>query len=148
MSRNLFHFNDLFNLHDVTGQDRGKWIYSLRIDSAERFTFSFMYRNTQFRMKTQSTFRMKLVDSSLLVRLHWSIQNSSCTFNVPMFHIVLLGGRGEGHYLLIITSCLVLSTYYIHSLLTLSIFLYSFNNIQFSTARGKDQNNKFIFGKT
>ena len=30
-------------------------------------------------------FRMKKVDSSFLVRLHWSIQNSSCTSNVPMF---------------------------------------------------------------
>ena len=59
---------------DVTGKDRRKWIYSLRIDSAERFAFSFMYRNTQFRTKTQSTFRMKEVDSSLLVRFHRSIK--------------------------------------------------------------------------
>ena len=56
--------------------NRGKWIYSLRIDSAERFAFSFMYRNTQFRTKTQSTFRTKKVDSSLLVRLHRSIKVS------------------------------------------------------------------------
>ena len=33
-------------------------------------TFSFMYRNTQFRTKTQSKFRMKKADSSPLVRLH------------------------------------------------------------------------------
>ena len=44
-----------------------------------------MYGNTQFCTKPQSTFRTKKVDSSLLIRLHWSIQNSSCTFNVPMF---------------------------------------------------------------
>ena len=49
-------------------------IYSMKIDSAERLAFSFVYRNTQFRTKTQSTFRMRKVDSSLLVRLHWSIK--------------------------------------------------------------------------
>ena len=49
-------------------------MYSLRIDSVERFAFSFMYGNTQFRTKTQSTFRMKEVDSSLLVRLHRRIK--------------------------------------------------------------------------
>ena len=42
--------------------------YSMRIDSAERFAFSFMYRNTQFRTKNQSTFRMKKVTSSFLVQ--------------------------------------------------------------------------------
>ena len=62
----------------------------MRIDASERFAFSFIYGNTQFRTKTLFTFRTKKVDSSLLVRLHWSIkvgsiQNSSCTFNVPMF---------------------------------------------------------------
>ena len=62
----------------------------MRIDAAERFAFSFMYGNTQFCTKTQSTFRTKKVDSSFLVRLHWSIQNSSCTFNVPMFLLSLL----------------------------------------------------------
>ena len=56
----------------------------MRIEAAERFAFSLMYGNTLFRTKTQSTFRTKKVDSSLLVRLHWSIQNSACTFNVPM----------------------------------------------------------------
>ena len=35
----------------------------MRIDSAERFTFSFMYNKTQFRTKHQSIFRMKRVDS-------------------------------------------------------------------------------------
>ena len=34
----------------------------MRIDAAERFAFSFMYGNTQFRTKTQSTFRTKKVD--------------------------------------------------------------------------------------
>ena len=57
----------------------------MRIDAAERFAFSVLYGNTEFRTKTQSTFRTKKVDSPLLVKLHWSIQNSSCTFNVPMF---------------------------------------------------------------
>ena len=54
-------------------------IYSMRIDSAKRFAFSFMYCNThpishlctacntQFRTTTKSTFRMKKVDSSFLV---------------------------------------------------------------------------------
>ena len=65
----------------------------MRIDAAERYAFSFMYRNTQFRPKTQSTFRTKKVDSSLLVRLHWSIQNRSCTFNVAMFLIHGQAGR-------------------------------------------------------
>ena len=40
----------------------------------------------KYRTKKQIyIFRMKKVDSSFLVRLHWSIQNSSCTSNVPMF---------------------------------------------------------------
>ena len=47
-----------------------KLSYSMGIDSAERFVFSFMYLNAQFRTKTQFTFRMKKVESSLLVRLH------------------------------------------------------------------------------
>ena len=76
---------------DVSGKDIGKWIYRLRIDSAERFVFSFMYLNTQFRTKTHFTFRMKKVESSLLIRLHWSIQNSSCTLNVPMFNNLYAG---------------------------------------------------------
>ena len=42
----------------------------MRIDAAERFAFSFIYGNAQFRTKTQSTFRTKNVDSSLLIRLH------------------------------------------------------------------------------
>ena len=29
---------------------------------------------------------MKKVDSLFLVRLHWRIQNISCTLNVPMFY--------------------------------------------------------------
>ena len=45
-----------------------KLSYSMGIDSAERFVFSFMDLNTQFRAKTQFTFRMKKVESSLLVR--------------------------------------------------------------------------------
>ena len=32
---------------------------------------------------------MKKVDSSFLVRLHWSIQNGSCTLNVPMLKLIL-----------------------------------------------------------
>ena len=81
VSRYLLYFNILFNLHQMYQE----WVYSVGIDSAERFVFSFMYLNTQFRTKTQFTFRKKKVESSLLVRLHWSIQNSSCTLNVPMF---------------------------------------------------------------
>ena len=46
----------------------------MRIDAAESFAFSFMYGNTQFRTKIQSTFRTKKVDSSLLVGLHGSIK--------------------------------------------------------------------------
>ena len=42
--------------------------------TAERFVFSLIYHNTLFRTKTESTFRMKKVDSSLLVRLHRSIK--------------------------------------------------------------------------
>lgn len=47
-----------------------KLSYSMRIDSAERFVFSFTYLtylNAQFRAKTQFTFRMKKVELSLLV---------------------------------------------------------------------------------
>ena len=40
-----------------------------------------MYCNTKFRTKRQSIFRIKKVDSSFLVRLHWSIQNSSCSLS-------------------------------------------------------------------
>jgi len=69
--------------------DRGQWIYSMRIDSAECFAYSFMYSNTQSGPKNLSiiTFRMKKVDSLFLVRLHvhLRIQNSSCRLNVPMF---------------------------------------------------------------
>ena len=85
MIRILVFLNYSNSMKDVTGKDRGKWIYSMRIDAAERFAFSFMYGNTQFCTKTQSIFRTKKADPSFLVRLHWSIQNSSCTFNVPMF---------------------------------------------------------------
>ena len=48
---------------DVWDKDRVKWAYSMKIDSAERFTFSFKYNKTQFRTKHQSIFRMKRVDS-------------------------------------------------------------------------------------
>ena len=51
---------------DVSGKDRGKWICSIRSDSAERSAFSFMYSNTQFRTK-KSIFRMKKEASSFLV---------------------------------------------------------------------------------
>ena len=44
----------------------------MRIDASESFAFSFIYGNTQFGTKTQSTCRMKKVDSSLLVRLHYT----------------------------------------------------------------------------
>ena len=44
-----------------------KLSYRMGIDSAERFVFSFMYLNAQFRAKTQFTFRMKKVELSLLV---------------------------------------------------------------------------------
>ena len=47
-----------------------------------------MYRNTQFRTKTQSTFRMKEVDSSLLVTLHRSIKAA--------FIMYPTGGGGGG----------------------------------------------------
>ena len=66
--------------------------------STQPFAFLFMYRNTQFPTKTQSIFRMRKVDSSLLVLLHWSIQNSSCTVDVPMFivavSIIIFSGSG------------------------------------------------------
>ena len=51
---------------DVSGKDRGKWICSIRSDSAEHSVFSFMYSNTQFRTK-KSLFRMKKEASSFLV---------------------------------------------------------------------------------
>ena len=83
---------------DVSGKDRGKWIFCMKIDSAEPFAFLFMCRNTQFPTKTQSIFRMRKVDSSLFVLLHWSIQNSSCTLDVPMFivavSIIIFSGSG------------------------------------------------------
>ena len=83
---------------DVSGKDRGKWIFCRRIDSAEPFVFLFIYSNTQFPTKTQSIFRMRKVDSSLLVLLHWSIQNSSCTLDVPVFivavSIIIFSGSG------------------------------------------------------
>ena len=61
----------------------------MRIDSAERFAYSFMFSNTQFCTISLPiiTFRMKKVDSLFLVRLHWRIQNSSCTLNMPMFKL-------------------------------------------------------------
>ena len=42
----------------------------MRIDSAERFAFSFMYSNTQLRTKKkQSIFKIKKVDFSFLVTM-------------------------------------------------------------------------------
>ena len=52
-------------------QDKEKWIYSTRIDSAVRSGSRF-HKCTAIR-------------NSARKRLHWSIQNSSCTLNVPMF---------------------------------------------------------------
>ena len=52
-------------------QDKEKWIYSTRIDSAVRSGSRF-HKCTAIRNSAQK-------------RLHWSIQNSSCTLNVPMF---------------------------------------------------------------
>ena len=95
---NVWWVDIYFILPDVSGKDRGKWIFCMRIDSAEPFAFLFMYRNTQFPTKTQSIFRMRKVDSSLLVLLHWGIQNSSCTLDVPMFivavSIIIFSGSG------------------------------------------------------
>ena len=78
-----------FNLHQMYHGKRGRYIYSMRIDSAERFTYSFMFSNTQFCTISLPiiTFRMKKVNSLFLVRLHWGIQNSSCTLNMPMFKL-------------------------------------------------------------
>ena len=60
----------------VSGKDRQKSIYSINmsINSAERFVFSLIYHNTIFHTKTESTFRMKQLDSSLLVRVHRTIK--------------------------------------------------------------------------
>ena len=75
---------------DVSGKDRWKWIYRMRIDTAERFAFCFMYGNTQFRTIKQSIFSMKKVDTSFLVRLHCSIQNSSFTLKCIYVFIIWL----------------------------------------------------------
>ena len=63
------------------GKGRTKALWDRHLDPS-RF-FRLLLRVQVFGVS--STFRMKEVDSSFLVRLHWSIQNSSCTFNVPMF---------------------------------------------------------------
>ena len=71
----LFYFNNLFNLDQMyqVKTEESKYI-SMRMDSAERLAFSFIYSNTQFReKKKQSIFKMKKVNSSFLVQLHWSI---------------------------------------------------------------------------
>ena len=60
-----------------------------------------MYRNTQFRTKTESTFRMKEVDSSLLVRLHRSIKfkiaharfTCLCFFTGAHFHLASVAAK-------------------------------------------------------
>ena len=73
--------------------DSGKWIYiawgSTQL-SVSRFHLCTAIP-TQFRTTTKSTFRMKKVDSSFLVWLHWSIQNSSCTLNVIMREFYTFG---------------------------------------------------------
>ena len=57
------------------------------IDSAKRSAFSVVYSNTQFRTKKPVVYLgwKRYIQSLLLVQLHWNIQNSSCTWNVPMF---------------------------------------------------------------
>ena len=63
-----------------------EYIECMRNDSAERFAFSFKYRNTQFRTQKNSVYfgwKRKIHHSWL----HWSIQNGSGTLNVPMFYI-------------------------------------------------------------
>ena len=47
----------------------------MRIDSAERFAYSFMFSNTQF------------CTISLPIITFRRIQNSSCTLNMPMFKL-------------------------------------------------------------
>ena len=56
-----------------------------------------MYRNTQFRTKTQSTFRMKEVDSSLLVRLHRSIKVTD-TFKIAHARLTCVPMLFIGHW--------------------------------------------------
>ena len=53
----------------MSGKGKGKWIYRIRNDSAERFAFSFMYSNTQFRTKKNglyNVFWIEKVDLSSL----------------------------------------------------------------------------------
>ena len=47
----------MFNLHQMYQENTGEseYIYRMRNDSAERFAFSFMYSNTQFRTKIRKT---------------------------------------------------------------------------------------------
>ena len=83
----LRYFNNSLNLHQMY-QWKTEDSECIAWGSTERFAYTFMYSNTQFRTKNLSiiTFRMKKVDSLFLVRLHWRIQNISCTLNVPMFY--------------------------------------------------------------
>ena len=48
--------------------ERESELYSMRIDSAERFAFSFIYRNAQFCPKTQSTFSMNRLTSRSVIK--------------------------------------------------------------------------------
>ena len=83
----LRYLNNSLNLHQMYQWKTEDSEY-IAGGSTERFAYTFMYSNTQFRTKNVSiiTFRMKKVDSLFLVRLHWRIQNISCTLNVPMFY--------------------------------------------------------------
>ena len=87
----LRYFNNSLNLHQMY-QWRTEDSECIAWVLTERLAYTFMYSNTQFRTKNLSiiTLRMKKVDSLFLVRLHWRIQNISCTLNVtlnvPMFY--------------------------------------------------------------
>ena len=80
----LLYFNNLFNLHQMY-QGKTEESEYMRIDPAEHFAFSFMYCNTQFRKKKPVYIQEEKGRFIILGQLHWSIQNSSCTLNVPMF---------------------------------------------------------------
>ena len=65
-------------------KDREKSNYSMRIDSVVRngSRFHSCTAIPNFAQKNSCNLDQ---NSKLLVQLHWSIQNSSCTLNVPMF---------------------------------------------------------------
>ena len=66
----LVYFNNLFNLHQMY-QGKTEESECMRMDSAERLAFSYMYSNTQFRQKKDPVYiKVKKVNSSFLVQLH------------------------------------------------------------------------------